>query len=105
MYGAKMQKYFWKGTEDDLYYAGIRIPEISDYILDMQPLWIIREKECYWFKRGLYVLQDCWNAPAFYKENLAGMKLPRKYLCKMDKPSVRSFGNDRLKREYLKDEK
>ena len=103
MSGGKLllKRHFWRGTEEDLGIAGVRFPEAVEYLLDQQPLWIIRNRDEYWEKRfNLLTMLDNPNASEVYSNYLSGMKLPKRFLIITEKQNIIKYGKDRIKKEY-----
>ena len=103
MSGGKLlvKKHFWRGTEEDLHTSGVRIPEVMDYLLDQQPVWLIRDKTEYWEKRhNILTLVYNQNASDLYLDYLCDMKLPKRYLIILEKQNIIKYGKIRIKKEF-----
>lgn len=105
MTGPKLIKYFWIGTEDELYKSCIRLQEPFDYILDQGPVWVDRASQESWWetRHGLLTLASCVHSGELYEDYLSGMMIPKKYLRVLEKRNVAKYGNDRLRSGYCED--
>ena len=102
MSGGKGVKYFWRGTEEDLHRSGVRIPRVVEYLMDQQPVWIVRSNSNYWENRhGLLTMVDNSSSSELYCDFLSEMRLPKKFLVQMERRFIKQYGNDRLKGEML----
>ena len=95
-------KYFWSGTEQELREVGVRIPDLIEYLMNQEPVWVSRaDQESYWETRyGLFKTVDSGKAKHVYSHYLSGMMLPRRHLKPMEKQFIIKYGNERLREDY-----